>query len=310
MTDGDEPLDLGVVRGGQDREPPADPGDRPGRPGKRSALRRWAAVAAAFVVGGVLGLVVADARDDAAGYADVRLVGGAIQGMSDHADETAPGFLEISLLNLGEHEVEILGLEPHGMTVAAADEPAEPLRAPPGEWVTARQDRLIADCAGPSRDGLRVRVRDAGGTQRVVEADTLPEFGGVAGLVDYVCRPVDLVFPAIGATIVSRESGSVTMELRVANDGTGPLPVSAFEPDTPGMVATGPEVPFEVPAAGSISVPLTWTVTDCRLATGWPGVQIAYTVGADGQSRGHYQLDGTARAELVLLVDRVCGSGS
>lgn len=296
------PLDLGVL-GAETGEPP--------EPRPERARRWWWVVAAAFVAGGAVGLVVAESRDDAAAYADVRLVSGAVRGLSDHADETVPGFVELTLLNIGEHEIEILGLEPAGMAVVADDEPGEPVPAPPGEWVTARQDGLIADCAGiEPGDGLRVRVRDAGGTERVVEADGLPDFGGVGGLWSYVCRPPDLVFPVAGPTIVTRAPDSLTMEVRVSNSGTEPLTVSVFEPDTAGLAAAGPELPFEVPVGESIPVPLTWTVTDCRLATGWPEAQISYAAGDDEHSRGHYMLQGEARAELVLLVDRVCGSAS
>lgn len=133
MSQGTEgPLDLGVVGATQ-----GEPDDEPRR--AHSGRWVWTAVAAAFVAGGGLGLIVADARDDAAAYADVRLVSGAILSLTERADDDSPGRIEVSVLNLGEHEVEILGLEPEGVAVRPGEEAAEPVPAPPGEWVTASQ---------------------------------------------------------------------------------------------------------------------------------------------------------------------------
>ncbi|WP_053202274.1 hypothetical protein [Jiangella muralis] len=226
MRQGDDgPLDLGVVGA-----TPDEPDDEPRR--GHSGRQVWAAVAAAFVIGGGLGLFVADAREEAAAYTEVRLVSGALQAIPDRADEASPGRIELSLLNLGEHAVEILGLELPGMTVRPDEEPAGPVAAPPGEWVSVSQGGLIADCAGTDPGGapVRVRVRDAGGTERLAEMGALPDFGGALEVWGYVCRGPELVVPSTGS--------------------------------------------------GATSAP------------GW------------------YPLTGAAQAELVLMVDRVCGSTS
>ena len=299
MNRDDEPFDLGAT---------AEPLDEPS---ERGGLRRWIALAAALLVGVVLGLVVADTRDDAAGYADVRLVSGTIQSVTDHASETAPGTIELSLLNLGDHEIEILGLEPAGMTVAPDEGPGEPVVAPPGEWVTVAQGGLIADCSDTDPDGgPRVRVRDGGGTERVVEASGLPEFGGVSVGWHGSCRPPDLVFPLVDASEMTHGADSLTMELLVSTSGTEPLPVVRFESNTPGLVVTAPDVPFDVSPDAATPVPLRWTVTDCAAALQWVDVVLNYAVGEDGALlEGFHQVSGRARAELVLLVDRVCESG-
>ncbi|SDU71042.1 hypothetical protein [Jiangella alkaliphila] len=304
MTASGEPLDLGVVGG------PESAAEPPERPRQSSNRWRWAGVALAFVAGGVLGLVVADTRDDAAGYADVRLVSGSVTNVTERADEESPGRLQLSVLNIGDHEVEILGLEPYGTTVVPGEEAAEPLAAPPGEWVTASQGGLVFDCEAEvgDVDGLRIRVRDAGGTERVVEADGMPEYGGVSDAWRYTCQPAELLFPEIAATVTGSAAESVTIEVRLSNPGTVPMEVSALETDTPGLAAAGPELPFELPPDESVTMPLTWTVTDCRLARQWPDPEIVYAHSGQQTSRDYHSMDAAAQAALVLLTDRVCPS--
>lgn len=242
---------------------------------------------------------------------DVRLVGGLVHDFSMTADESAPGHIRLNLLNLGEHEVEILGLEPPGMTVRSGEEPADPLPAPPGEWVTAAQTGLIADCTlGDPGDVVRVRVRDAAGIERVVEADGLPDLIGTFDSWSAACAPPALVFPQIGvASTAVHEAATATVELPVANDSGRPLRVVGFGSVSPGLALTVPWLPIAMPANDSARVPLTWAVTDCAVALAWPDVVIDYSLERNGdQAGGSHVLTGPARAELVLLVQRVCGN--
>lgn len=290
------PLDL-------DAEPPRD------EPRRAVPPWLWVLVAAAFVAGGALGLVVADTRDAAAGLSEVRLVSGLVQGYSMTADESAPGHVELSVLNLGDHEVEILGLEPAGTAVQPGDRPADPLPAPPGEWVTATQTGLIADCAlADPGDVVRIRVRDAAGTERVVEASALADTGVALGFWEAACAPPALAFPINGGAEAEHEAETVTVHVPVANPGAEPLRVLGFGSETPGLALTEPEVPFEVPPNESVRLALTWSVTDCEAALAWPDVLLDYRLERDGDENGGSQLlAGPARAELVLLVQRVCG---
>ena len=292
------PLDL-------DAEPA---GEEPRRAAGRWA---WAIAALAFVAGAALGLVVADTRDDAAGLSDVRLASGLVQGYSMTADESAPGHVELSVLNLGEHEVEILGLEPAGMTVQPGDRPADPLPAPPGEWVTATQTGLIADCSlGDPGQLVRVRVRDAAGTERVVEASGLAGIGGTPGFWEVACAPPALGFPIHGGAEAEHAAETVTVHVPVANPGAEPLRVLGFGSETAGLALTAPEVPLAVPPNEAVHLALTWSVTDCEAALAWPDVMLDYRLERDGDETGGSQvLPGPARAELVLLVQRVCGDG-
>ncbi|WP_116950826.1 hypothetical protein [Jiangella endophytica] len=303
MTQGDEPLDLGVV--GIDDDPaPDEPPRGPGR-------WRWTIVPlATFAAGGVLGLVVADTRGEAAEYADVRLVGGAVQSVSGWSEPDAPGRIELDLFNIGEHEVEILGLEPAGMTLDPGVEPAEPVPAPPGAWVTAGQDGLVVDCEAPVGDGVLVRVRDAGGTERLVEPDLRPGSGGLQVAWLTACGPPHAMFPAPVSTVTATDAESVSTDVRLANTGTETMEVVELAALTPGLDITGPEVPFDVPAGESVTVPVTWTVANCSLALLWPEPRLLYAIAGEESSRGEYPVEGPVQAELVLLVDRVCGSGS
>ena len=215
----------------QPDEAPLDLDAEPARDEPRRAVPPWlwVLVAAAFVAGGALGLVVADTRDDAAGLSDVRLVSGLVQGSSMTAE-------------------------------------------------------------------------------RVVEASGLADTAGTLGFWEVVCAPPALAFPIHGGAEAEHAAETVTVHVPVANPGAEPLGVLGFGSETAGLALTEPEVPFELPPNEAVHLALTWSVTDCEAALAWPDVMLDYRLERDGDETGGSQLlPGRARAELVLLVQRVCG---
>ncbi|WP_116950828.1 hypothetical protein [Jiangella endophytica] len=290
MTDGDEPLDLGVVRGGQDREPPADPGDRPGRPGKRSALRRWAAVAAAFVVGGVVGLVVAEARDDADGYTSIELFGGPVPQV--FTGDRPRGELTVDLLNAGDHAVEILGVEIEGTT---ATETAEPVAAEPGVWTTYVQRGLEVDCARPLPSGLQVRARTSSGQERLVDVEPPDDNEGLRGFWYLECQhPYHVGLQLRDSAVVRSGDGAVTLGLELVNNAPDDLRIGTVAARAPGFSLTTDTAEQAIPAGRSVAVMTTWTVTDCERALNTSGGSIAVRI-----------LHGSGETEQIIVLPNI-----
>ncbi|SDS95850.1 hypothetical protein [Jiangella sp. DSM 45060] len=283
-----EPLDLGVVGGGRDREPPDDePGAESTARGRTPRWRRWAAVAAAFAIGGVAGLVVAQARDDAGGYAGVELYGGPAQPV--FTGQRTRGELSVHLLNAGDHAVEILGVEIDG---TPATETAEPVPADPGAWVTFVQRGLQVDCAGPLPTSLTVRARTASGDERLVELAPPDEYEGLRGFWYLECQgPFQNGLQLRDSTVLSNGDGAVVLRLELANTGLDDLRLGAVASRAPGFGLTTESEGLVVPAGQSAFLATTWTVTDCGPALGASGGSVAVRI-----------LHGDAETEQIIVL--------
>ncbi|WP_053202273.1 hypothetical protein [Jiangella muralis] len=287
MTSPEEPLDLGVVGGGEDREPP-EQRERPDPPARRPGWWRWAAVAAAFVVGGVVGLVVAQARDDAGGYAGVELYGGPAQPV--YTGQRPRGELSVHLLNAGDHAVEILGVEIDG---TPATETAEPVPADPGAWVSFVQPGLQVDCAGPLPTSLQVRARTASGEERLVDLAPPDDYEGLRGFWYVECQgPYQYGLDLRDSTVLSSGDGAVVLRLELANGGLDDLRLGAVTARAPGFgLTTEDAAGLVVPAGQSAFLTTTWTVTDCGPALGASGGSIAVRT-----------LHGEAETEQIIVL--------
>lgn len=276
-----EPLDLGVVgpapagRGsgdaGVDDEPRRTPSR--GRPG----WRWWGALAAAAVAGAVGGLVVAEARDDAAGYDTVELFGGPVEPAVLGGGATQ-GELSISLLNAGERTIDILGVEVEGMTVAAGAEPADPVAAEPGTWTDYVQRDLEVDCTGPLPAAVHVRVRTESGAERLVEVEPPDDYGGLRGFWYVECQAFQFGLQVRDSTLVDTGGGTVVLALELANDGFQDLRIGAIAARAPGFALTTDAAELAIPAGQTVTVTTTWTVADCDLALQAAGGSLAVRI--------------------------------
>ncbi|PZF82638.1 hypothetical protein [Jiangella anatolica] len=304
----ERPLDLGVVG------PPGDPGaegdlepaDRTGHP-----WRRWALPAAALVVGGLLGGVVTDARNEAADLARVGVVAGASTWTPASRDEDGAS-ADLQLMNIGARTVEIVGIEADGFAVAPGAGRFETVEAPVGDWVTVRQHGLVADCDSAAPAELRVHIRDDAGDEHTLTADQQPDYGGGLAMLwtsqcDFGAGYVQFTGPGY----TRAEETSVVQTVPLMNYAGRHARVTHLVPMAPGMTATPPEVPIELDGNEVTQVEIVWTVDDCAAATTMGGAdgQIEYTVTSGTmQLPERYPLDGPTMVELVRLAGRVCGS--
>lgn len=295
----DDVLDLGVI--GPESEEPGEP--------PAHGRTRWAVPVVALVAGGLLGAVIADSRHDAAELARVGIVSGAQNWTPDEGGEAGTR-IELQLMNIGAQPVEIVGIEAAGFAAAADTEPMSPVEAPVGDWVSVRQDGLVADCAAAPPTELLVRIRDAGGEERTVAADQQADYGGIAMLWTSECEFGAGMAQFVGPVSFTRTDASLTVTLRLLNYSGRSVQVLRMVPMAPGMTATPPELPISLAGHGSTQVDLTWTVDDCAAATTMTGDdgRVEYTVSSGvTQLPDGYPLDGATMVELVRLVTRVCG---
>ncbi|RIQ20808.1 hypothetical protein [Jiangella rhizosphaerae] len=287
MTRADEPLDLGVV--GRDPDPEAD--GLPDRPERRDRRRLWAAVALAFLVGGVIGLVVADARDDTAGQERIELYGGPVRPVI--VDRGPPrGELTVSVLNAGDSAVEILGVVVEGMTIDGDAEAADPVTADPGRWVSYVQRGLEVDCDGPMPDAMRVRARTPSGEERLVDVEPPDNHEGLRGFWYVECQAAyQFGLGVRDSTVLSRGDGAVVLALELANTGPDDLRLGAVAARAPGFALTTGEAEPAVPAGDSATLTTTWTVTDCDLALTASGGSLAVRI-----------LHGDAETEQIIVL--------
>lgn len=315
MGDGshDAPLDLGVVGPAGGRGDDGEGGDQHAGDGERGsshAWRRWALLAAGVAVGGLLGAVVVDARHDAAELADVAIISGPANWTLDE-EGSAAASVDLQLVNIGSRPVEILGIAADGFEITPDAEPFEQVEAPVGEWVVVQQT-LVADCsANDAPDAVQVRIRDADGDERTVDADQNGDYGSIGMLWTDQCEfnagYVQFVGPVIATTV---GESSLTVSLPLLNYSGRSVQVTRLVPMAPGLTATQPELPIRLVGHATAQVELTWTVEDCAAATSMAGDagMIEFTVTSGSQEVPEfYPLDTSTMVELVRLAGRVCG---
>ncbi|TDC52634.1 hypothetical protein E1212_08590 [Jiangella ureilytica] len=319
MGDGsdDAPFDLGVVgpaggRGvigvdGHDGDQHAGDGAR----GSSHAWRRWALLAAGLAAGGLLGAVIVDARHDAAELADVAIISGPANWMLDEGGSAAAS-VDLQLVNIGSRPVEILGIAADGFEITPDAEPFEQVEAPVGEWVVVQQTGLVADCsANDAPDAVQVRIRDAEGDERTVDADQNSDYGSIGMLWTDQCEfnagYVQFVGPVIATTV---GESSLTVTLPLLNYSGRSVQITRLVPMAPGLAATQPELPIRLVGHATAQIELTWTVEDCAAATSMAGDDgmIEFTVTSGSREVPEFSpLDTSTMVELVRLAGRVCG---
>ncbi|MBB5789316.1 hypothetical protein [Jiangella mangrovi] len=284
--DSDEPFDLGVV--GPTPEPSDEGAVATGRRG-RPGWRRWGVLAAAVLVGVAGGLVVAEARDDAAGYAHIELFGGPEPAFL-YAGRPK-GQLTVTVLNAGERAVEILGIDIDGVTLADGAEPPEPVAVEPGSWVTYVQRDLVVDCSGPLPEAMRLRARTESGDERLVDVEPPDDHESLRGFWYTECQigPSGL---RVGSTgLIETGTDGVVLGIELVNDGLDDLRLGDIASRAPGFALTTDAADRSVPAGQSITVVTTWTVRDCDPALRATGGSLAVRI-----------LTGTSETEQIVVL--------
>lgn len=299
------PLELGTVTPSSSA---ADPGDHvPGNEFGQPTWHRWVGLGAALVVGAVVGIVVNNARDDAAEYSAAELVGGLVEPQTSRRSSSGPAsLLVIHLINTGPRDLDVVGVDVTGFVTTADGQPRDPVTAEPDRWVSV-QVTADADCdIRPSGD-LRVHVRTESGEQTAEITSPAAE-SGLVWAWHAECESVSGTALSIGETrTISSDATSVETSLPITNGGEDPVQIVSVESATPGFAAESAILPIEVDERGFGAAQVTWTVDECTAAAGITEATVAFNVvNGARETRVLQPLDSRALVELVRLAVRGC----
>lgn len=281
----------------------ADVGDV--RPESRAPGRpRWAWLIAAFALGAVVSLVVADARRAVDERSTIEVVIGAQEVSGD-----SPTTLEYAVLNVGPQSVRILHVVPVGW-VLASDE-SQVVTAEPGQWTTV-PTVVNVDCDVRPDATATVTARSAAG-ERSAET-TLPSDINDDLLVAWseACpaRPVveidaGLVEPT--RTTDDVMTGIVWMEPQGTEDS---VEVVNLGSRNAGFTAVAPNLPMELPVGVPSDVTVQWRVIDCDQALRLTDARLDVTLATPEPRafRVNISLDAPATLALARFSGSVCGT--
>ncbi|HEU0041214.1 MAG TPA: hypothetical protein VFQ15_02575 [Jiangellaceae bacterium] len=303
-----ETVDIGRSSGASDAPPAFHLGDAadtespddPPRP-----MARWVPMVAALVVGVVVGSVAATTRHDAADSTVIDLVAGApnVQYLGPNFGGGGPiGFV---FYNDGPREIEITGVELAGWVSSQEGRGTDPVIAPAGEWVEIPV-RLTADCSLESDDVVHVGVRTATGAETVTA--TLPPINpSVRDAWGMACSPELGGFLVTGAEtlIMSSDGDAVQMRVMIGQPTSSPsrIRVTRVRSRIAGFEVGAAALPLDIVTATFVPLDLTWTITQCELATRLTDAAIGLNVeDLDGQLPDSFipiSLSGNALVELA-----------
>ena len=270
-----------------DGPPPAD--DEEGPP----SWRRWAALAVAVTVGMVVGVLVSNARHEAADVTaaeeEVRLVAG----IPEITFIQAPAVdLSFPLYNAGPLDVVVHSARPEGWTIVDESDDPRSTTLRSGTWTNVLTTVAARECAGPTPTVLELTVRTqareqgadvdipAGSVLREAQdlaCDTNPAYQVGIGV-----ERVE-VLPSTPDVLVTR------LYLRAFDPNLG-FDLISISGSAAGFETVGATVPvsFEPGGRSPTQLDVTWGVVDCTL-TGLLGQVVfsAELVDANGRTSNH-----------------------
>lgn len=267
----DQPPSGPVTAPPGDLSDPSDP-TKPSRPrgAPASPWQQWAGLGAALAIGATVGIVGANARDDAADGAAVALVAGTLTAQSPI------GFrdfelqrLSLPLFNAGPRAVEVESIELPGWRRQEDVEGLEPITIEPQEWQTITVV-LLPDCDVRPRPSVTVTARSESETKTV----ELPFPTGDQSRVyawESACSPQAPYGEIQGSLVDVVESDATHLVVTVSMQhfGDHQLEVLDLWSTTSGLTATTPVLPITLPPEAPALVRLELHVTDCVAAAGF-----------------------------------------
>jgi hypothetical protein len=267
--------------------PPAD--DEEGPP----SWRRWAALAVAVTVGLVVGVLVSNARHEAADVTaaeeEVRLVAG----IPEITFIQAPAVdLSFPLYNAGPLDVVVHSARPEGWTIVDESDDPRPTTLRPGTWTNVLTTVAARECAGPTPTVLELTVRTQAREQGA-DVD-LPAGSVLREAQDLACDTNPAYQIGIGVQRVevlpSTPDILVTRLYLRAFDPSLRFDLISISGSAAGFETVGATVPvsFQPGGRSPTQLDITWGVVDCTL-TGLLGEVVfsAELVDSNGRTTNH-----------------------
>ncbi|MGH8825620.1 MAG: hypothetical protein ACRDVN_14270 [Jiangellaceae bacterium] len=245
---------------------PTPPDDEDSRP----MWRQWAALAVAVAVGLAVGVLVSNARHDAADVTaaeqEIRLVAGVPQISFVEPPAVDLGF---PLYNAGSLDVVVHSARPKGWTIVDEQDEPPTTRLRAGEWTNVLTSVAASECAGATPTVLELNVRTEAREQ--VADVLLPATSVLREAQDVVCDTNTVFQFGIGVErveVLQSEPDTLVMRLYLrAFDPGLRFELTALSGSAAGFetVAATLPAPFEPGGRSPTQVEVTWRVTDCTL---------------------------------------------
>jgi hypothetical protein len=246
-----------------DGPPPADDEDGP------PAWRQWAALAVAIAVGLAVGVLVSNARHEAADATaaeeEVRLVAG----VPEITFIQAPAVdLSFPLYNAGPLDVVVQSARPEGWTIVDESDDTRPTTLRSGTWTNVLATVAARECAGPTPTVLELTVRTQAREQG---ADVVLPAGSVLREAqDLACDTNPAYQVGIGVerveVLLSTDVLVTRLYLRAFDPSMGfdLISISGSAAGFETVAATVP-VSFQPGGRSPTQLDITWGVVDCTL---------------------------------------------
>jgi hypothetical protein len=246
-----------------DGPPPADDEDGP------PAWRQWAALAVAIAVGLAVGVLVSNARHEAADATaaeeEVRLVAG----VPEITFIQAPAVdLSFPLYNAGPLDVVVQSARPEGWTIVDESDDTRPTTLRSGTWTNVLATVAARECAGPTPTVLELTVRTQAREQG---ADVVLPAGSVLREAqDLACDTNPAYQVGIGVERVEVLLSTDVLVMRLylrAFDPSMRFDLISISGSAAGFETVAATVPvsFQPGGRSPTQLDITWGVVDCTL---------------------------------------------
>lgn len=269
--------------------------------------RRWAGLGAALVIGAVVGVVGANARETTAEYGQVELIAGTAEVVTSVDDLQ---LITVNLVNTGPRDIDILDVDVNGFVKAPGPDLPEstgPVTAAPGEWAQVRTT-VVPDCETRPSGAVRAHVRTTSGEQ-TVEIPPPPGENPLSWMWDATCAAsVETRVFIQEVQTLSSDATAARVVLPVLSGMDQPVEIVTLSSSTPGFTAVATGLPVEVFPNNDADIETSWTVTDCADAAQFTEATVDLNVrtGERAETRLSHPLGNPVITELVRLAIRVC----
>jgi hypothetical protein len=269
--DDSEPLRLDL--GATSNEPSGEPSS--GFADRAAGRWRWLLLAAVFLLGVAVSLVVTNVRDATQEQTAVALAVGAQQ-----LRDGDPATLEYTVLNVGPRAVGLVHAVPVGWQLQGPQGEAErSVTAPSGQWATVAT-AVEPDCDLRPDGTVEVTARLRGNSVRTDAILPPGLYDDLLAIWTQACPARPLVhIDAEVAELTVADNERLVGTVQLEPQGTErSVVITEIDSRTAGFAASSPDLPVELPLGQPTPVTVEWRIVDCDHAFRMINARLEVTV--------------------------------